>query len=416
MVTKTHLSLHDIKSFLSHEDAYLRRAAAEYLERCPLDQETADLVFQGVKTFGPEKSLWVLGALPHAPFTAAQYQDLLDLSATQDEVTSAALHNVLCHAPVAFLKTHLERIRTLPFVDAAVLEQMEHKMALENLTPAQIWADLQKTSAESSEDFEASFDYDIVSDKNRVLAQASVPSNDELLDLLLEPDVEGEWLEIFVIELLGMRHCKEAVPALVSFLEDSDAELLITHTTDALARINAPETIELLKERYLECDDNPLDRMMLIDALSQLRLPEVKGLLQFILSRESDPANRTLAFMALCQRFDAEGVKAAIRAARSGDFEPEFSNLRADVLAYADMLGLTLPERAAWSQEREVQEAALEKKFRDMLAAEDARGDDNTVPFTGGTFARDTEKTGRNDLCPCGSGKKYKSCCLITLQ
>lgn len=24
-----------------------------------------------------------------------------------------------------------------------------------------------------------------------------------------------------------------------------------------------------------------------------------------------------------------------------------------------------------------------------------------------------TDKTGRNDPCPCGSGKKYKSCCLI---
>jgi len=23
-------------------------------------------------------------------------------------------------------------------------------------------------------------------------------------------------------------------------------------------------------------------------------------------------------------------------------------------------------------------------------------------------------KTGRNDLCPCGSGKKYKYCCLNT--
>jgi len=22
------------------------------------------------------------------------------------------------------------------------------------------------------------------------------------------------------------------------------------------------------------------------------------------------------------------------------------------------------------------------------------------------------EKTGRNDLCPCGSGKKFKKCCL----
>ena len=27
------------------------------------------------------------------------------------------------------------------------------------------------------------------------------------------------------------------------------------------------------------------------------------------------------------------------------------------------------------------------------------------------TFRRETPKTGRNELCPCGSGKKYKKCC-----
>ena len=28
------------------------------------------------------------------------------------------------------------------------------------------------------------------------------------------------------------------------------------------------------------------------------------------------------------------------------------------------------------------------------------------------TYRRPEPKTGRNDLCPCGSGKKYKHCCL----
>jgi len=28
-----------------------------------------------------------------------------------------------------------------------------------------------------------------------------------------------------------------------------------------------------------------------------------------------------------------------------------------------------------------------------------------------GTFVRGQEKIGRNDLCPCNSGKKYKKCC-----
>ena len=35
----------------------------------------------------------------------------------------------------------------------------------------------------------------------------------------------------------------------------------------------------------------------------------------------------------------------------------------------------------------------------------------NTTTGTGGQFTRSTKKVGRNDPCPCGSGKKYKNCC-----
>jgi len=27
-------------------------------------------------------------------------------------------------------------------------------------------------------------------------------------------------------------------------------------------------------------------------------------------------------------------------------------------------------------------------------------------------YKRQTSKIGRNDMCPCGSGKKYKHCCI----
>lgn len=29
------------------------------------------------------------------------------------------------------------------------------------------------------------------------------------------------------------------------------------------------------------------------------------------------------------------------------------------------------------------------------------------------TSARSFDKVGRNDPCPCGSGKKYKNCCMV---
>jgi hypothetical protein len=41
---------------------------------------------------------------------------------------------------------------------------------------------------------------------------------------------------------------------------------------------------------------------------------------------------------------------------------------------------------------------------------ESSFGDDLEVPGT--TIRHEQPKIGRNDLCPCGSGKKYKKCCL----
>ena len=47
------------------------------------------------------------------------------------------------------------------------------------------------------------------------------------------------------------------------------------------------------------------------------------------------------------------------------------------------------------------------------LAEADLLADDGEDPdFTGDTYVRPVPKVGRNDPCPCGSGKKYKKCCM----
>jgi hypothetical protein len=47
-------------------------------------------------------------------------------------------------------------------------------------------------------------------------------------------------------------------------------------------------------------------------------------------------------------------------------------------------------------------------------AAEEAGEEDFSEPML--PFVRESPKTGRNDPCPCGSGKKYKKCCLDGLD
>jgi Protein of unknown function (DUF1186)/SEC-C motif len=42
----------------------------------------------------------------------------------------------------------------------------------------------------------------------------------------------------------------------------------------------------------------------------------------------------------------------------------------------------------------------------------DKRSYENFIPETSITYIRSAPKIGRNELCPCGSGKKFKKCCL----
>ncbi|MGD0918235.1 MAG: preprotein translocase subunit SecA [Thermodesulfobacteriota bacterium] len=66
------------------------------------------------------------------------------------------------------------------------------------------------------------------------------------------------------------------------------------------------------------------------------------------------------------------------------------------------------------AKEKEAQEMKLERKQTFTLSrGESAQSAGReTEEGKGVTFRREGKKTGRNDPCPCGSGKKYKKCCL----
>lgn len=70
-----------------------------------------------------------------------------------------------------------------------------------------------------------------------------------------------------------------------------------------------------------------------------------------------------------------------------------------------DPLKFYAPEEIARRQERWAEEDARRRR-------PEARPE-SAAPRIPGTFIRATPKIGRNDPCPCGSGKKHKHCCLV---
>jgi preprotein translocase subunit SecA len=65
-----------------------------------------------------------------------------------------------------------------------------------------------------------------------------------------------------------------------------------------------------------------------------------------------------------------------------------------------------VPRQVATSVD-EIEEAFQRKKKRELEQARMAGAGDMQVQ----QIVRSGEKVGRNDPCPCGSGKKYKKCC-----
>jgi preprotein translocase subunit SecA len=67
------------------------------------------------------------------------------------------------------------------------------------------------------------------------------------------------------------------------------------------------------------------------------------------------------------------------------------------------------------AKEQEVQDLKMERKQTFVLSRGEtaqAKGGGETEDGKGVTVRREGKKVGRNDPCPCGSGKKYKKCCL----
>src|SRR5205823_13028254 len=101
------------------------------------------------------------------------------------------------------------------------------------------------------------------------------------------------------------------------------------------------------------------------------------------------------------------------------------SDLMARLVAVSTILGVAFPEYPIWKRQAEEHQAQTERRMKEMEAFLQAPAQPALPPKAAPARARgemlerkpipflSTDKpVGRNDPCPCGSGKKYKKCCM----
>lgn len=237
-----------------------------------------------------------------------------------------------------------------------------------------------------------------------VLARHGYPNDNELCWALTDKQIEGSWLEIFLIDLVGHCRVKAAIPVLMDkFMVDG--EISLERVSLALGRIQDPEIPLLIKARYFNEPEH--FRIYAGGCLERFYHPNAGSALLELAPKEELEWLRTSMLSGLCGIFDHQGLELVLDVARRGDYDRHIADLRFSVLSCAAVLGVDFPERQEWEQAREEKYQRIDAATRGVLPFRR-----QPVSLPAETLRHSYAKVGRNDPCPCSSGKKYKKCCL----
>ena len=92
------------------------------------------------------------------------------------------------------------------------------------------------------------------------------------------------------------------------------------------------------------------------------------------------------------------------------EYKREGFEMFANMIEVMKQQVLTTLYRIQLSSDEDVDHEAMEKKKRQQAEMRLSRGGQESAKNQQ-PLKREGEKIGRNDPCPCGSGKKYKKCC-----
>ena len=240
-----------------------------------------------------------------------------------------------------------------------------------------------------------------------------------------------------MIDLAGRLRLEAAAPLIYRQFE-RDWDWYSEEIMSALTRIGAPSVTALVSENYVGSTEHiRIYSWGVLEAVHHDR--SVDDILR-LLPHEDDEGFRGQLGVAVASHFDDRGVEPALEIYHEDPDDHDRFEIIGRLYAHACLADLDRPEMDQWRQwlesdwERFTNDrgplaslaAALlrhldwsdDQSFDDDKLVDAASGslrarrDDDESYRRPQPIVRGTARIGRNERCACGSGKKYKNCCL----
>ncbi|MEH7494744.1 YecA family protein [Neobacillus niacini] len=212
------------------------------------------------------------------------------------------------------------------------------------------------------------------------------------IDLILEEEIKGRWFSfngILNIYMIGLLKLEKYIPLLVRLLE-RDEDSLLEELSATLISFQSDQVVKEVAP-YLRKDNSIIYAASIVENMKSDFAVQV---LREAYTSAKELDHQDILFEALCHQLSEEALP-EINKHMELDYSSGLVDIEQTAYSYFSILGLKHRELALWRQ------VALEREL-------DFRQKGNDLPLAP---VRNEMKVGRNDPCPCGSGKKFKKCC-----
>jgi hypothetical protein len=366
-------------------------------------------------------------------------------------------------AAVELLVPHERTVESLETLDPECKESIQRRTAVAFMDPETGWRELECFCEQSAADYEP---IDFADEDFRRLVEVILRDGnrfaDRVLGLLSESteeicDEDPEyWMHVAATQLAGHLRLAAAVPRLIVRFEDdvdNDGQWYCYKCAEALVRIGTDDVIRAVAERYPSaCWDFRAVSARIFEGIHSEFTVE-QGLA--LMATEGDDTLRSYLADSLLYQFDSaaiEPIRDLILRGKCDDLEEQMIRR---LIAVSALMDIPVPEVEPWRDRARASLAHTRKELEDELSEDGRLPDDwdsdlEALENEWGTldgldeelendfdeFDEEDEdddepaledpdddlvvrpivqgdpKVGRNDPCPCGSGKKFKNCCM----
>lgn len=415
------LTEEQIKRGILHTDMLARDAALRYFSQSFSDDRTImPLAIEAIEAYGWEDAFLFanLASLAQTEDTLLWLIDQLNRQgrpeSEKDINHCLLLSSIISEANVSLLMKHDEAILGLEGLPPEHREVIAERLRMMTLDTEALWQELELFCQDAKHT-----DYP---DQARVenafrLAEAIARDGDmadRVLSILSKRLHRTEndpmsWIQIAAARIAGDMRLAEAAPRLAARLTDDSGDVMNEQCQRAFVKIGGQAAVEAIVAAFGAAPWH--FKLYASSAMEHIHCDSVVTQSLELLKSEKDEGIREHLVAAILGNFCSDGIEPARQITLRGSRE-----LRGILVGVALLMAMPFPELQKWNKEERENGQRFKRNMENWPSAAPAPAA-NVPAFDNVVYPEPVqpivakEKVGRNDPCPCGSGKKYKKCC-----